>query len=56
MNITLPWPVPSPDEKGGWLSMGIAPPPHKKPTHYRNIDNRIYGEPWKRKSLQHEDL
>ena len=25
----LPWPVPSPDEKGGGFGVMLAPPPHK---------------------------
>ena len=35
-------PVPSPDEKGGGLGVGLATPPRKKKRCYRNCNDNNY--------------
>ena len=38
-NETPPWPIPSPGEKAGGLSVGPAPPPRNKTTRFTNVEN-----------------
>ena len=55
--ITLPWPVPSPDEKRGGLGVGLAPPPRKKKRLLQKRRQKIQRlQSWKGRVLRLEDL